>query len=89
MGVGQAPENLDQIGINLSEAHPSREPDLTMVGVPGFSGAILATSASRAIHVSHPPFLKVIRLGLVVAQFLDAGVGDLQDESLDQTAGRE
>jgi hypothetical protein len=130
---------LDQVSINLSEAHPSREPDLTMVGVPGFSGAILATSASTAIHVSHSPFLKSdkiyleglkddgflptadadflggthhsigvrlgprfqeqgtgqavrlpmpIRLRLVVAQFLDAGVADPQYESLVQTAGR-
>jgi hypothetical protein len=58
MGVRSAPENLDQVGINLPEAHPSREPDLTLVGVPGFSGAILATSASTAIHVSYSPFPK-------------------------------
>ena len=131
---------MDQVSINLSEPEPSREPDLTMVGVPGFSGAILPTPASTAIHVSHSSFLKSdkihveglkddgflptadadflggthhsigvrlgvrfreqgtaqavrspmpIRLRLVVAQFLDSGVADLQYESLGQTAGRE
>ena len=64
MGVRWAPENLDQVGINLSEAHPSREPDLTMVGVPSSSGSILATSASTAIHVSHSPFLKSDKIHL-------------------------
>lgn len=59
MGAPKAPENLDQISINLPEAQPSCEPDLTVVGVPIFSRSILVASASTAIHVPHSPFTKV------------------------------
>ena len=45
-------EDSIEVGILLDEPKPSGKPDLSVVGVPGFPGLVLGSSASVGFHDS-------------------------------------